>query len=847
MADETIKSFLVSFGYEVDSSSMAKTESATKAAENRIVAANAAALKQRLANDRKAQNERIAAAIAAGKELSTADQQFIREQEKARADAADKERKRQDESFKQHRQQFDVIAKKTREFALGVTAVVTGVAAAVASASGGILYVVDQAAKRMEALHYMAMRTGGSAGGISAFSYAVAQSGGSADDANASLEKFGDNLRRFGPAYEQALKKMGIATRDANGNLRETSELAAEAMEKLKAMPLAQRSAQGGFFGFTEGTMQAGVRPGFQGAYADRKAINARLGYDPDKAANSGTIFEQSMRRLETVLSVVKDKTTSALFDTIKPQLDQVTQWVLDHGKAISDVVSSISKGIIDLATALVKSDVIQSAITGLGAGLETFASYINSDDFRKDIKNFIADVTSLAKAVRHGLELLGILPSSNADRATAAGADEIQANNWGALGGAITRGHKNWYGGRADTADAGKSQERLEGFRHGRGVGNFGEKDWWTPERQSHAVDRLMKEAGLTEDGAKALVARWKYVESPGGPTAVNPNGGAAGILQGLGPRRKDGLGSFDDQLGNVARSLNDGTDGSQGAAKRLLNTPGREAEGASAFERAEGYAKGPNAGTHRDNFTDRTAEGMKHIVHGVQAASNLTSAPAAPTTAPSGDHVIGDSEYLAALQRHQDMLGRRSRLTDAEKAQRTADDALMDRYHQQQAQPVAKPAQEVSAAARVARRVLRWIKKGSNVADPDDAADAPIVTVDRRDPKFAPGFADVDRRARETKAQAEEMARHTANMRTVLAAHRGQPIPYFHSRPLGDTSALRTSINNSRTRGDTSITHNPTYNINGGDQRSNLEDAHRLTRVQQADLIRNVQPSEG
>ena len=831
MADETIKSFLVSFGYEVDSSSMAKTESATKAAENRIVAANAATLKQRLANDRKAQNERIAAAIAAGKELSTADQQFIREQEKARADAADKERKRQDESFKQHRQQFDVIAKKTREFALGVTAVVTGVAAAVASASGGILYVVDQAAKRMEALHYMAMRTGGSAGGISAFSYAVAQSGGSADDANASLEKFGDNLRRFGPAYEQALKKMGIATRDANGNLRETSELAAETMEKLKAMPLAQRSAQGGFFGFTEGTMQAGVRPGFQGAYADRKAINARLGYDPDKAADGGTIFEQSMRRLETVLSVVKDKTTSALFDTIKPQLDQVTQWVLDHGKAISDVVSSISKGIIDLAAALVKSDVIQSAITGLGSGLEAFASYVSSDDFKRDMKNFVADVTALAKAVRHGLELLGILPSSNTDRATAVGADEIQANNWGVLGSAITRGHKNWFGGRADTADGGKSQERLEGFRHGRGVGNLGEKDWWTPERQSHAVDRLMKEAGLSEDGAKALVARWKYVESPGGPTAINPSSGAAGIGQGLGSRREGYTGSFDDQIGNAVKELN----GSEGVAKRILNTPGKEAEGASAFERAEGYANGANAGTHRDNFTDRTAEGMKHIVHGVQAASNLTPAPAAPTTTPSGDHVIGDSEYLAALQRHQDMLGRRSRLTASEKAQRTADDALMDRYHQQQAQPIAKPAQEASAAARVARHVLRWIKKGSNVADPDDA---PIVTVDRRDPS-----------ALATQAQAKyaEAHQHLLNTRLVLAAHRGHPIPYFHARPLGDTSALRTSINNSRTRGDTNVTHNPTYNIHGGDQRSNLEDAHRLTRVQQADIFRNIQPSEG
>ena len=31
------------------------------------------------------------------------------------------------------------------------------------------------------------------------------------------------------------------------------------------------------------------------------------------------------------------------------------------------------------------------------------------------------------------------------------------------------------------------------------------------------------MKNAGLTEDGAKALVARWKFVESAGGPASVS------------------------------------------------------------------------------------------------------------------------------------------------------------------------------------------------------------------------------------------------------------------------------------------------------------------------------------
>ena len=187
-------------------------------------------------------------------------------------------------------------------------------------------------------------------------------------------------------------------------------------------------------------------------------------------------------------------------------------------------------------------------------------------------------------------------------------------------------------------------------------GKGNFGQKGWWTPERQSYAVDYLMKNAGLTEDGAKALVARWRFVESPGGPTAVNPKSGAAGIAQGLGSRRAGYTGSFDDQLKNAARELN----GSEGRAKRMLNTPGMEATGASQFERAEGY----DPRTGRDNFTGRVAEGMKHIAHGV-------------TSPASGAPAVGDQAALDAYQR-----------ITAGRA-RPGDQALIERHRQEQNAP--------------------------------------------------------------------------------------------------------------------------------------------------------------
>ncbi|ACA21228.1 hypothetical protein M446_7002 (plasmid) [Methylobacterium sp. 4-46] len=41
---------------------------------------------------------------------------------------------------------------------------------------------------------------------------------------------------------------------------------------------------------------------------------------------------------------------------------------------------------------------------------------------------------------------------------------------------------------------------------------GNAGIGGWWTAERQQHAVDVLVK-GGVSELGAKALVARWSGV----------------------------------------------------------------------------------------------------------------------------------------------------------------------------------------------------------------------------------------------------------------------------------------------------------------------------------------------
>ncbi len=192
-----------------------------------------------------------------------------------------------------------------------------------------------------------------------------------------------------------------------------------------------------------------------------------------------------------------------------------------------------------------------------------------------------------------------------------------------------------------ADTGIGGFFRRAWNGL-FGGGGGNRGIGGWWTPDRMSHAVDRLMKEGGLTQEGAAGLVARWSAIEAGGGPTSENSIG-AFGIGQWL--DRKPALmrymaenkldpKDFDAQLSFAIQELK----GSEWRAAHILRNASSAAEGArgaSAYERAEGYSSW--SGT--DNFTGSTP-----VDKVLKAIANKTSAspPSRPVTGisipPSG-----------------------------------------------------------------------------------------------------------------------------------------------------------------------------------------------------------------
>ncbi|MGN6774998.1 phage tail tip lysozyme [Rhizobium sp.] len=173
------------------------------------------------------------------------------------------------------------------------------------------------------------------------------------------------------------------------------------------------------------------------------------------------------------------------------------------------------------------------------------------------------------------------------------------------------------------------------------------GVRGWWTKERQQHAYERLTKEGGLSDQGAKALISRWMNVEASGGPGEVNSIG-ATGIAQMLGPRKRrllqmaqeQGVSykDYDLQLSHIIEELK-GSERKAGDRLRAAKTAQEGAIGASMFERAEGY----NSLTGRDNFTGRTLGGMRGIGDYVgsvmtgQTLSNIQNNHTATTSSTS------------------------------------------------------------------------------------------------------------------------------------------------------------------------------------------------------------------
>ncbi len=788
-----------------------------------------------------------------------------------------------------------------------------GLASALTAAPfGAFLLGVERTASGLSNLAVQSQRVGSSAAGIERFLFAMKQQGVSEAEATGALEGFASTMKSNPEGYRRALEGLpggGVRTLGPDGKPLGYDGMLENFEGYLARQPFNIAKMQAGQFGITGDNAiaalrdPAATRKGLQGFDAKLSAF----GFDPNNAAEDARKVQQSWNNLEADFAIIKQKLDSEFFlpmmtslDALAKKMEANPQTVENFGRALEALAIGVSARVLPtLANLAVKLSGLEPIIGGvvgaalriavnpvvaLGASAEsTPGAGVPADDaerakveaenkrltdeanrkqgstgsFWQDSWNYIKGKVGLGddKKVASDIATTAEATKKLADRADGIG---------GAEGGGGVLGAARRALGWAATAGGNAPRKGV--------VGNFGEKGWWNPDRQSHAVDVLMKEAGLTEDGAKALVARWKFVESAGGPNSVNPRSGAAGIAQGLGSRRAGYTGSFDDQLKNAARELN----GAEGRAKRMLNTPGMEATGASQFERAEGY----NARTGEDNFTARTREGMKHIVHGANGGGST------PTTTPTVT-VNGTPSHSDAPVGDQAALDAQNRIIAGKG--RPADHALIEAHRRQQNTPAAVPpvtSESYDAAKRVAE-----IAKGRDMSKATDAERRAVAMtkgiIDRYEkehPRAAAAttatapYAEDQRRQHgsgNTLNDLERSGRLDAAHQKLADAMRsgasGNPIKVEVTKPLPGTADLHKAILRHAAAGIVPTLHHPlgvtpanmnvrhgdrsqtihragdTFNVHGTDAKSGLDHAVKVSaRREGQDRIRYGQGSQ-
>lgn len=256
----------------------------------------------------------------------------------------------------------DGIANATKRAAVLATAV-TGAAVAVGAA-------VTKMADHMEKLYYASQRTGATVQSLQAFTYAAGQMGVAAESSRGSVEGLA-NFMRSTPSSSKFIESLGVATQDANGKLRDTTEILMDLGQKFKDMPYYRAKVYASALGIDEETLR-GLINGMGEFSAIYQEMYKKAGVDSQAAAKQSRTFMNELRTLGTAFDLLWQKISMGLLKVLTPFVKQFRERVMDNFKRIAgnieralDVVLRIAGFLGALAMRMVQGFVALDEATG--------------------------------------------------------------------------------------------------------------------------------------------------------------------------------------------------------------------------------------------------------------------------------------------------------------------------------------------------------------------------------------------------------------------------------------------------------------------------------------------------
>lgn len=240
--------------------------------------------------------------------------------------------------------------KKFSAVVAGVTANVLKMGAVVEGAALAVVGFTTKIASGLDKVYFASQRTGASVAGIKALGYAASQLGVDAASAQGSLESLARFIRNS-PGAEGFLNRLGIQTRSANGNMRDTSAIFTGLSAKLSSMPYYRANQYAQMLGIDENTLMA-MRKGLGGFTADYRSMLKATGFDSDKAAVQSNKFMTSMRGLTSLFGMARDKIGADLAGGLSGSIDTLRRRIMDNFPKIEEMITRVIKTILWLSEA---------------------------------------------------------------------------------------------------------------------------------------------------------------------------------------------------------------------------------------------------------------------------------------------------------------------------------------------------------------------------------------------------------------------------------------------------------------------------------------------------------------
>lgn len=248
---------------------------------------------------------------------------------------------------------FKVDEKGLKSFTEGVEGATKGVTRLITTISGAALTLgagVSAFASKLERLYFVSQRTGAAATSLRAFDFAARNLGVSTDAAFGTIE----NLARFlrnNPAGESYLASLGVQTRNANGELRDTVDIMSDLGGALAKMPTYRAAQYANIFGIDENLMLAMRNGDFEKFLKQYREMSATTGLD--KAADDSHQFMVRLREIGTTFENLGIRIEGVMLQKIGPQLDHFQKWMDEHGEEIARRVGDIASAFVNAAAAM--------------------------------------------------------------------------------------------------------------------------------------------------------------------------------------------------------------------------------------------------------------------------------------------------------------------------------------------------------------------------------------------------------------------------------------------------------------------------------------------------------------